>query len=89
MEINYIKPVAVDVFLICKDDTRPSFPVDNWIKKGQIVKLKFMTESPALNCNEDRAFIVSDLKGKEINPTESIKSLRESRFEQYMTIMLN
>ena len=87
--IEYVKPVAHDLFVVCIDDTKPSFPVKNWVEKGKVYRLKFMTAEPALNQSEDRSFVIADLKGNEINPTDDIRGLRESRFTEYMTINLN
>lgn len=86
---QYIKPMAMDVFLKCTDDTKPKFEVNEWVERDRLYKLKFMTAGVALNQSEDRSLVIEDLDGKSVTPNETVLGLKESRFVEHMRIYLN
>lgn len=72
----------IQVFAKCVDDSLPiSFKPNQWIKKDKIYKVKYIAEP--LNVTEGEAITITNDKGIEISPSESIGAFRSDRFETF------
>lgn len=67
----------MQVFAICIDDSLPKFTPDAWIEKDRWYKVKHFAHS--LN-TDGLAVTITNNKGEEINPSNSMSSFIEKRF---------
>ena len=84
----HILPKNVAHYLICVDDSPPSFEVDSWVKIDTTYRL--MGVADALNHGDEVSYIIADATtNKIIRPSIDYRGFRGSRFESSIILHLN
>lgn len=78
--VNVYKPAPhIQLYAICKDDSRPKFVNQDWIQKERWYAVRGFTEP--LNQSDGQGLIILDNTGRELHASEIHWSFSSLRFD--------